>query len=75
MVSMRVVYVTIPGRVFTLTGDDAILFEANVDRYRPFRFTVPGDREPTLINFAGLRVHRRNVTLVDDAEEASSAPI
>ncbi len=69
----RVVEVTIRGRVFTLTGDDAILFEAKVDRQRPFEFTVPGDGEPTLIDFTGLRVRRRNVTL-DDAGEASSAP-
>lgn len=74
MHSMRVVDVEIRGRVFTLTGDDAILFEAKVDRRCPFEFTVPGDGEPTLIDFTGLRVRRRNVTVGDDAGEAHSAP-
>lgn len=65
MAHTRTVEVTIRGRVFTLTGDDATLFEAKVDRYRKFEFTVPDDPEPVLIDFADLRVCRKSV-FVDD---------
>lgn len=65
MAVTRTVEVTIPGRSFTLMGDDAILFEAKVARQRAFEFSVPGDSAPTLIDFARLDVRYKNV-IVDD---------
>lgn len=57
--------VTYRGRAHSLSGDQAVLFEARVARGIDFEFTFPGDNEPTTVDFNGLRVVTKT-TIAED---------